>query len=124
TGTERINAADFKKMPELEQYILSRMTALSERIDASVENYNFNDVIQALYNFCNEDLSSLYFDIRKDRLYCDVPDSFERRATRTVMAELFDFLITRLAPYTSFTSEEAWGYRPTGVFEDADSIHL
>jgi isoleucyl-tRNA synthetase len=123
-GTERINAADFEKMPELEQYILSRMTALSERIDTSVENYNFNDVIMGLYNFCNEDLSSLYFDIRKDRLYCDVPDSFERRATRTVMAELYDFLITRLAPYTSFTCEEAWGYRPTGVFEEAESIHL
>lgn len=124
TGTERINAADFEKMPELEQYILSRMTSLSERIDTAIENYDFNDVIMSLFNFCNQDLSSLYFDIRKDRLYCDVPDSFERRATRTVMAELFDFLVTRLAPYTSFTCEEAWDHRPTGVFEELGSVHL
>ncbi len=123
-GTERVNAADFKKMPELEQYILSRMAALGEKIDQSIESYDFNAVIQSLYSFCNDDLSSLYFDIRKDRLYCDAPDSFERRATRTVMAELLDFLVTRLAPYTSFTCEEAWDHRPKGVYEDAESIHI
>jgi isoleucyl-tRNA synthetase len=124
TPLERVDAADFKKMPELEQYILSRMAAISAQIDHDIENYDFNAVIMALYNFCNADLSSLYFDIRKDRLYCDSPDSFERRSTRTVMAELFDFLVTRLAPYTTFTCEESWDHRPKGVFEDAESIHM
>ncbi len=123
-GAERVPAAEFKNMPELEQYILSRMAAIAEKVDQSIEGYDFNTIIQTLYNFCNDDLSSLYFDIRKDRLYCDAPDSFERRATRTVMAELFDFLVTRLAPYTSFTCEEAWDHRPKGVYEEAESIHI
>jgi isoleucyl-tRNA synthetase len=124
TGLERVPAADFKNMPELEQYMLSRMAQISASIRRDIEEYDYNNIIQTLYNFCNADLSSFYFDIRKDRLYCDTPDSFERRACRTVMAELYDFLVTRLAPFLSFTAEEAWDYRPKGVFEEADSIHL
>jgi len=124
TPSERINATEFKNMPELEQYMLSRMADISTRVKKSVEEYDFNEIISLLYNFCNADLSSFYFDIRKDRLYCDTPDSFERRATRTVMAELFDFLVTRLAPFLSFTCEESWDHRPKGVFEDSESIHM
>ncbi len=124
TGSERIPAAQFTEMPELEQYILSRMAEISGAMKKSIEDYDFNSVIQMLYHFCNSDLSSFYFDIRKDRLYCDAPDSFERKACRTVMAELYDFLVTRLAPFLSFTCEEAWDHRPKGVFEEAESIHM
>jgi isoleucyl-tRNA synthetase len=124
TGTERIPVAEFKNMPELEQYMLSRMADLGAKMKFAIEDYNYGEIIQTLYNFCNADLSSFYFDIRKDRLYCDAPDSFERRACRTVMAELYDFLVTRLAPFLSFTCEEAWDHRPKGVFEDAESIHM
>jgi isoleucyl-tRNA synthetase len=122
--SERIGATEFKNMPELEQYMLSRMADLSGQMKKSVEDYDFNGIIQMLYNFCNADLSSFYFDIRKDRLYCDAPDSFERRACRTVMAELFDFLVTRLAPFLSFTCEEAWDHKPAGIFEESVSIHM
>ncbi len=124
TGNERIPASEFKNMPELEQYMLSRMADISAKIRTDIEEYRYNDIIQTLYHFCNQDLSSFYLDIRKDRLYCDVPDSFERRACRTVMAEIFDFLVTRFAPFLSFTAEEAWDFRPKGVFEEAESIHL
>lgn len=124
TGNERISAAEFKNMPELEQYMLSRMAAISTKIKDCIEEYDFNEVIMTLYHFCNADLSSFYFDIRKDRLYCDSPESFERRACRTVMAELYDFLITRLAPFLSFTTEEAWDFRPQGVFEEIESVHM
>ena len=124
TGNERVPAAEFKNMPELEQYMLSRMADLSTQMKKSIEDYDFNGIIQMLYNFCNADLSSFYFDIRKDRLYCDAPDSFERRACRTVMAELYDFLVTRLAPFLSFTCEEAWDHRPEGIFEESVSIHM
>lgn len=124
TGAERMPASDFKNMPELEQYMLSRMADISEQMKGYIEGYDFNAVIQMLYHFCNSDLSSFYFDIRKDRLYCDIPESFERRACRTVMAEIYDFLITRLAPFVSFTCEEAWDFRPKGVFEEAESVHM
>ncbi len=124
TGAERVPATEFKNMPALEQYMLSRMAGVSAKIDACMADYDFNEIIQTLYHFCNAELSSFYFDIRKDRLYCDTPDSFERRSCRTVMAELFDFLVTRLAPFISFTAEEAWDHRPKGVFEEAESVHM
>jgi isoleucyl-tRNA synthetase len=124
TGAERVPAAEFKNMPALEQYMLSRMAGIAAQVKERLEEYDFNAILQTLYHFCNADLSSFYFDIRKDRLYCDLPDSFERRACRTVMAELFDFLVTRFAPYLSFTAEEAWDHRPRGVFEECESVHM
>jgi isoleucyl-tRNA synthetase len=66
------------------------------------------------------DLSAVYFDIRKDALYCDVPTSPRRRACRTVLSETFDRLCTWLAPILPFTTEEAWGYR----YPDRGSVHL
>ena len=62
----------------------------------------------ALHNFCAVDLSAFYFDIRKDRLYCDAADDPARRATRTVMDRTFDCLVRWLAPILCFTAEEAW----------------
>ena len=62
----------------------------------------------ALHNFCAVDLSAFYFDIRKDRLYCDAPDDIRRRAARTVLDRIFDCLVRWLAPILCFTAEEAW----------------
>ena len=76
----------------------------------------------ALHNFCAVDLSAFYFDIRKDRLYCDAADDPARRATRTVMDRTFDCLARWLAPVLCFTAEEAWLARH-GDAPDR-SIHL
>src|SRR3546814_15343659 len=70
---------------------------------------------------CSSDLSAFYFDVRKDSLYCDRPDSDRRRAVRTVMATLFDCLTAWLAPILCFTAEEAWRARNGGA---GDSVHL
>jgi isoleucyl-tRNA synthetase len=78
-------------------------------------------VFQKLFTFCTTDLSAVYFDIRKDALYCDAPDSLRRRACRTVMDILFHRLTTWLAPVLVFTMEEVWLERFPG--EDS-SIHL
>jgi isoleucyl-tRNA synthetase len=78
-------------------------------------------VIPELHGFCNNDLSAFYFDIRKDALYCDAPDSARRRAARTVLDHLHRCLTTWLAPVLCFTAEEAWLARFPG--EDA-SVHL
>ena len=75
------------------------------------ETYRFNDVFRPVSEFCAGDLSSLYFDIRKDSLYCDRLDSLKRRAARTVMHEVFLRLTAWLAPLVPFTMEEAWGTR-------------
>ena len=84
------------------------------------EYFRFTAFYTALHNFCAVDLSAFYFDIRKDSLYCDRPDTLRRRATRTVMDQVFNCLTAWLAPVLCFTAEEAWLTRhPNG-----DSVHL
>jgi isoleucyl-tRNA synthetase len=73
-----------------------------------------------LHNFCAVELSALYFDTRKDSLYCDRRDSKRRRAVRTVLDTLFDCLTAWLAPLIPFTAEEAWRTRHVGAEE---SVH-
>jgi isoleucyl-tRNA synthetase len=73
-----------------------------------------------LTEFCNEDLSAFFFDIRKDSLYCDAPDDLKRRAYRTVLDTLFHALVRYAAPVLVFTAEEVWQTR----FPGSDSIHL
>ena len=74
-----------------------------------------------LHAFCAADLSAFYFDVRKDALYCDRPDSPRRRAARTVLDTLHRCLTAWLAPVLVFTAEEAWTARFGGR---ADSVHL
>jgi len=115
---------DPSQLPELEQLVLHQLFELDKDIRQNIADFDYPQMITRLHNFCANDLSSFYFDIRKDRLYCDAPDSFERRATRSVMAVIFNGLTAWLAPILSFTAEEAWSYRPEGVFEDVESVHL
>jgi isoleucyl-tRNA synthetase len=114
---ERVAVAD---MPELERWVLHRLTELDARVRAAVESYDWTGVYPELHHFCATDLSAFYFDIRKDALYCDRPDSLRRRAARTVLDVLHRALCTWLAPVLCFTAEEAWCAR----FGDADSVHL
>jgi isoleucyl-tRNA synthetase len=123
TAEERVDLAD-PRVPELELLVLHQLTEIDKTLRLHIESFEFMEMAKALHEFCNNELSAFYFDIRKDRLYCDRPDSFERRATRTVMAHIFDALVTWLAPVLSFTAEEAWSHRPPGVFAEAESVHL
>ncbi|MBP7064653.1 isoleucine--tRNA ligase [Ferrovibrio sp.] len=97
-----------EQMPELERWVLHRLTELSQTVRESCESYDFHRMYVALYNFCAVDLSGFYFDIRKDALYCDAPGTIRRRAARTVLDILFDCLAKWLAPIICFTAEEAW----------------
>lgn len=124
TKAEAVSLEDVSKLPELEQLVLHQLFEMDKKVRGSIEAYEYGKLAKALHDFCNENLSAFYFDIRKDRLYCDDPASFERRACRTVMAAIFDHLVTWLAPILSFTAEEAWSHAPQGVFEAAESVHL
>jgi isoleucyl-tRNA synthetase len=108
TEAERVEVAD---MPPLERYVLHRLWALDRQVRAAYEGYAFQDVIRPLTEFCQTDLSALFFDIRRDALYCDAPDSLRRRAARTVMDLAFERLTIWLAPLLAFTTEEAWTLR-------------
>ncbi|HEY0184093.1 MAG TPA: isoleucine--tRNA ligase [Rhodopila sp.] len=114
---ERVPTAE---MPELERWVLHRLTEIDARVRAAVESYDWTGVYPELHNFCAVDLSAFYFDIRKDALYCDRPDSLRRRAARTVLDHLHRHLCTWLAPVLCFTAEEAWCAR----FGDDTSVHL
>ncbi|WP_269513875.1 isoleucine--tRNA ligase [Brevundimonas subvibrioides] len=105
---ERVPYAD---MPPLERFILHRLWELDLQVRGAYETYRFQDVVRPVLEFCAGDLSALYFDIRKDSLYCDRPDAIRRRAARTVMQEVFLRLTAWLAPLTPFTMEEAWTTR-------------
>jgi isoleucyl-tRNA synthetase len=99
------------EMAPLERFVLHRLWALDRRVRESYEGYRFYDVARPLADFCSNDLSALYFDIRRDVLYCDRPDSLRRRACRTVMDLVFERLTAWLAPILAFTMEEAWSTR-------------
>ncbi|GBD44815.1 Isoleucine--tRNA ligase [bacterium HR40] len=108
-------------MPELERWVLHRLWELDELRARAIEAYDFQRFYSALHNFCATDLSAFYFDIRKDSLYCDRPDSPRRRAARTVFDILFETLVRWLAPVLVFTAEEAFLTR----HPSADgSVHL
>ncbi|TCJ41201.1 isoleucine--tRNA ligase [Parafrankia sp. BMG5.11] len=110
----------YGEMPPLERYVLARLAQLDATIRGAIAAYDFNEYVRALIEFCNEDLSAFYFDVRKDRLYCDDANSLERRATRTVLDVLFQALVRYAAPVLVFTAEEVWGTR----FPDRGSVHL
>ncbi len=102
---EKVEAKD---MPELERWMLHRLTEADTRVRKAIADYSFNAMLTELHTLCAVDLSAFYFDIRKDSLYCDRPDSLRRRSARTVMNTLFNCLVTWLAPILCFTAEEAW----------------
>ena len=108
-------------MPEIEKWVLNEVYKLSKKIIQFTQNYQLGDIYREVYDFCNDDLSSVYFDIRKGTLYCSSYDSVERRSCRTVMDILFNCLCTWLAPILCFTTEEAW---KTLNNDENESVHL
>ena len=113
---EKVSITEF---PELEKYIIHRLWEVDQVIQECINTYNFHLMFTTLLNFCSNDLSSFYFDIRKDTIYCDNFSSNKRRAARTLLDILFNFLIRWLAPSLVFTCEEAWKARGNNT-----SIHL
>ena len=106
------DAVPHAALPELERWVLHRTHALAARVREAYESYEFHLIYHALNNFCAVDLSSLYMDVRKDRLYCERADGPERRATQTALYAICDTLVRLVAPVLSFTAEEAWTFVP------------
>lgn len=115
---EKVDAAD---LPELERWVLHRLWEIDKEVRSGYGTYDFHGLFRTLHDFCANDLSAFYFDIRKDCLYCDPAGSLGRRAARTILDELFSCLTAWLAPILCFTAEEAWMCRNP---EGDDSVHL
>ncbi|QOL80890.1 isoleucine--tRNA ligase [Pseudooceanicola spongiae] len=114
---DRIAPAD---MPELERWVLHRLSELDEVVRTGYRAFDFQATFQAVFNFATVELSAFYFDIRKDALYCD-GDTLRAKSARTVLDLLFHRLTSWLAPILVFTMEEVWLERFPG---DTSSIHL
>jgi isoleucyl-tRNA synthetase len=103
----------------IDRWILERLDEVIGTCRSAYEKFEFHKVYHALNQFCAVDLSSLYVDITKDRMYCDAPDAPRRRATQAAMREIFDALCSLLAPVLVFTAEEAWGHSAGAGIADA-----
>ncbi|GLQ19874.1 isoleucine--tRNA ligase [Algimonas porphyrae] len=117
-GYDAADAVSYDDMPALERWVLHQLHAITGKHKDWVANHEHRRIYSELFNFCTNDLSAFYFDIRKDALYCDPLDSTRRRACRTVMAAIFERLTTWLAPILAFTMEEVWQTRHDS------SVHL
>ena len=122
--TEAERVTNTAEMPELERWVLHRLTELDTEVQRSIEAYDFHSLFTTLHTFCSVELSAFYFDVRKDALYCDRPGELRRRSVRTVMDTLFSCLTAWLAPILCFTAEEAWLARPGASGDPGDSVHL
>ena len=105
----------------IDRWALWRAGQVAERVGRAYEDNRFHQVYHTLYNFCTVDLSALYVDILKDRLYCELAHGRERRSAQTVIFAIASDLIRMMAPVLSFTAEEAWAYlgKEESVFMEA-----
>lgn len=108
-------------MPELERYVLHRLSDVDAAVSEAYQNFDYKKVVAQLSAFMTGDLSAFYFDIRKDTLYCDPPSSQARQSALTVIDILYEALVKYLAPILCFTAEEAWLSLRSG---EKASVHL
>ena len=111
----------YARLDEVDRFVLDRLAHLIDRVRRAYEEYQFHTVFHAVHNFCAVDLSALYLDVIKDRLYTSAPTDPRRRAAQTTCHDIFRALARMMAPILTFTSEEAWRYVPGAR---AESVHL
>ena len=116
---QNINDVEIKDFPELERYILNRLFFVDQSIKENLKNYNFHKIYKELLNFCTLDLSSFYFDIRKDTLYCDSLESTKRKACIKVLNIVLECLLKWFAPIFVFTTDEIFSL----INKTDDTIH-
>ena len=109
---------DWDALEPLDQWALVRLSQLLADVEASYESYRFNSVYRALYDYVN-DISAVYMDVTKDRLYAEAPASPRRRAVQTVLMNILEVLVRVMAPILSFTTDEVWECYPP-AFRDIE----
>jgi isoleucyl-tRNA synthetase len=113
------DAVSFEQMLEIDRYALSRAAQLQQDILAHYKVYEFHPVVAKLQLYCSEDLGGFYLDVLKDRLYTTAPKSLARRSAQTALHQITHAMLRWMAPFLSFTAEEAWK-----VFGHSSSIYL
>jgi len=113
----------YEQMNEMDKWALHRLQEVIRRVREAYERYQFHIVFYTLYNFCTVDLSALYLDVLKDRLYTNRASSVVRRSAQTAMFIILSAMTRLLAPILTFTAEEVWSAMPSWKGKE-ESIHL
>jgi isoleucyl-tRNA synthetase len=113
------DAVPADQLLEIDRYALARAAELQTEILAHYEVYEFHPVVAKLQVYCSEDLGAFYLDVLKDRLYTTAPKSLARRSAQTALHQITHAMLRWMAPFLSFTAEEAWQ-----VFGTSESIFL
>ncbi|MCL2503852.1 MAG: isoleucine--tRNA ligase [Coriobacteriia bacterium] len=119
---EADDALGWEDLSELDRYALAALSDLSQKVTAHNDAWRFHNAHRAVLGYVGE-LSNVYLDVLKDRLYADGPASASRRAAQTVLARTLGVLVRMLAPVLAFTCEEVWDFMPVSL-KDAESVHL
>lgn len=115
------SSIEYKDLRMVDRYILNQLQVLIEDVLDAYENYEFHRVFRTILNFCTNDLSRFYFDISKDRLYCEASSSIKRKSCQFVLYNILISLVRLIAPILSFTAEEVWEHIK---HQDTDSVFL
>jgi isoleucyl-tRNA synthetase len=117
------NSIAFSAMEPLDQFILARTAELDAKIREAYDDFEFHRAYQALNEYVNTDLSALYLDVLKDRLYTFAPNHPGRRSAQTALWRIAEALTRLIAPILSFTADEVWQLLPK-VENREPSVHL
>ncbi len=118
------DSVPLEQMQEVDRWALDRTASLLDKCLTSYENFEFWQVTYAIHNFCVVDLSNIYMNILKDRLYCDGRESVSRRSAQTALWNILDVMVRLLAPILAFTSNEIWQQMPHRAGDDSRHVML
>ncbi|MCK4999001.1 MAG: isoleucine--tRNA ligase [Anaerohalosphaera sp.] len=116
-------AVAYEDMAGIDKWAIQQLNKLIDRVHDAYENFAFHRVFQLIYNFCTVEMSSIYMDVLKDRLYCDAKDSHSRRSCQTAMVSVLDALVRMISPVLVHTAEEAWAAMKIRS-QDVETVHL
>jgi isoleucyl-tRNA synthetase len=117
------DAVPYDRMCEIDRWAMQQLEKLITEVNDAYDSFTFHRVFSLVYNFCSVEMSSIYMDVLKDRMYCDAPDSESRRSGQTAMYHVLSALVRMLAPVLVNTAEEAWEAMKIKS-EACDSVHL
>lgn len=117
------DSVPYEALTELDKWALSRLEQVRESVTESYETYQFHVMYHTIHNFCTVDLSAMYLDVIKDRLYTERQDAPVRRSAQTTIYRILTTLVKIVAPVLSFTAEEVWQHMPATVDKE-ESVHL
>ncbi len=115
---------ELSKLYEIDKWIISEYNKLAQTVRKAYDSYEFHIIYHEVHDFCTNELSKLYVDITKDRVYCENKDSLQRRSAQTAMYIVLSGITKLIAPILSFTAEETWSYMSHVDGEKCESVFL